>query len=119
MMIIFQSFFLTLFCYLVVLSDPLHTFMIFNLLQTLMPAMDSRFSETAKNFSLALGHAEEVSHYDLNIRNWTCDLICWSDFFHCCPSRRSLDGNAVCRKLKEDSTQFSLLFSVKEQHTER
>ncbi|XP_017270853.1 kell blood group glycoprotein [Kryptolebias marmoratus] len=41
------------------ISDPLHTFMIFNLLHTMMPAMDSRFSETAKNFSLALGHAEE------------------------------------------------------------
>ncbi|XP_037532579.1 glutamate receptor ionotropic, NMDA 2D [Nematolebias whitei] len=97
-------------------SDPLHTFMIFNLLHTLMPAMDSRFSETAKNFSLALGHAEEVSH-DLNTR--TFDLICWSDFSHCCPPRKSLDGNAVCRKPKEDSTQFSRSFSVKEQRTER
>nr|XP_015805672.2 kell blood group glycoprotein isoform X1 [Nothobranchius furzeri] len=40
-------------------SGPLHTFMIFNLLHTLMPAMDSRFSETAKNYTLALGHSVE------------------------------------------------------------
>lgn len=30
-----------------------------------MPAMDSRFSETAKNYSLALGNIEEVSQHDL------------------------------------------------------
>ncbi|XP_027868135.1 kell blood group glycoprotein isoform X2 [Xiphophorus couchianus] len=40
-------------------SGILHTFMVLNLLHTLMPAMDSRFSETAKNFSLALGNIEE------------------------------------------------------------
>ncbi|KAM6910231.1 kell blood group glycoprotein [Xenentodon cancila] len=40
-------------------SGPLHTYMVLNLLHTLMPAMDSRFSETAKNFSKALGDAEE------------------------------------------------------------
>lgn len=40
-------------------SDTLHTYMVLNLLHTLMPAMDSRFSETAKNLSLALGNIEE------------------------------------------------------------
>ncbi|KAM9723634.1 kell blood group glycoprotein [Menidia menidia] len=40
-------------------SGPLHTFMVLNLLHTLMPAMDSRFSETAKNFSIALGNSDE------------------------------------------------------------
>ncbi|CAI5663858.1 unnamed protein product [Oreochromis niloticus] len=40
-------------------SAPLHTFMVLNLLHTLMPAMDSRFFETAKNFSMALGNTEE------------------------------------------------------------
>ncbi|XP_047454430.1 kell blood group glycoprotein [Mugil cephalus] len=39
-------------------SGTLHTYMILNLLHTLMPAMDSRFSETAKNFSVALGNTE-------------------------------------------------------------
>ncbi|XP_007550166.1 kell blood group glycoprotein isoform X1 [Poecilia formosa] len=40
-------------------SGTLHTFMVLNLLHTLMPAIDSRFSETARNFSLALGNIEE------------------------------------------------------------
>ncbi|KAM4581085.1 kell blood group glycoprotein isoform 1-T1 [Odontesthes bonariensis] len=40
-------------------SGPLHTYMVLNLLHTLMPAMDSRFSETARNFSVALGNADE------------------------------------------------------------
>ncbi|KAM9310300.1 kell blood group glycoprotein [Pholidichthys leucotaenia] len=40
-------------------SGPLHTFMFFNLMHTLMPAMDSRFSETAKNFAVALGSTNE------------------------------------------------------------
>uniref|UniRef100_A0A3Q1FTL5 Kell metallo-endopeptidase (Kell blood group) n=1 Tax=Acanthochromis polyacanthus TaxID=80966 RepID=A0A3Q1FTL5_9TELE len=39
-------------------SGPLHTYMVLNLLHTLMLAMDSRFSGTAKNFSLALGDTE-------------------------------------------------------------
>ncbi|XP_037129094.1 kell blood group glycoprotein isoform X1 [Syngnathus acus] len=37
-------------------SGPLHTFMLLNLLHTLLPALDSRFSETANNFSVVLGH---------------------------------------------------------------
>ncbi|XP_041843817.1 kell blood group glycoprotein [Melanotaenia boesemani] len=40
-------------------SGSLHTYMVLNLLHTMMPAMDARFSETAKNFSLALGNAAE------------------------------------------------------------
>ncbi|XP_047216277.1 kell blood group glycoprotein isoform X2 [Girardinichthys multiradiatus] len=40
-------------------NSTLHTYMVLNLLHTLMPAMDSRFSETAKNLSLALGNTEE------------------------------------------------------------
>ncbi|XP_067367735.1 kell blood group glycoprotein isoform X2 [Channa argus] len=39
---------------------PLQTYMVLNLLHTLMPALDSRFSETAKNLSVALGTTEEV-----------------------------------------------------------
>ncbi|XP_030015132.1 kell blood group glycoprotein isoform X2 [Sphaeramia orbicularis] len=39
---------------------PLHTYMIFNLLHTLMPALDSRFSETVRNLSVALGNNEGV-----------------------------------------------------------
>ncbi|KAM9353058.1 kell blood group glycoprotein [Symphorus nematophorus] len=42
-------------------SGPLHTFMVFNLLHTLMPALDSRFSETAKNMSVTLGNTEGVA----------------------------------------------------------
>ncbi|RVE62738.1 hypothetical protein OJAV_G00161080 [Oryzias javanicus] len=40
-------------------SGPLHTYMLLNLLHTLMPAMDSRFSETTKAFSEALGYDDE------------------------------------------------------------
>uniref|UniRef100_A0A3P9HST9 Kell metallo-endopeptidase (Kell blood group) n=1 Tax=Oryzias latipes TaxID=8090 RepID=A0A3P9HST9_ORYLA len=40
-------------------SGPLHTYMLLNLLHTLMPAMDSRFSETSKAFSGALGNDDE------------------------------------------------------------
>ncbi|XP_077384171.1 kell blood group glycoprotein isoform X2 [Festucalex cinctus] len=39
-------------------SGPLHTFMVLNLLHTLLPALDSRFSETANNLSVVLGHVE-------------------------------------------------------------
>ncbi|KAK9513969.1 hypothetical protein VZT92_027462 [Zoarces viviparus] len=42
-------------------SGPVHTYMVLSLLHTLMPALDSRFSETAKNLSMALGDAEEVA----------------------------------------------------------
>ncbi|GAA6220526.1 kell blood group glycoprotein-like [Lates japonicus] len=41
-------------------SGPLQTYMILNLLHTLMPALDSRFSETANNLSVALGNTEGV-----------------------------------------------------------
>lgn len=54
--------------------------MVLNLLHTLMPALDSRFSETAQNLSIALGNTEEVSQHNelqsLNIRTeankWNC-----------------------------------------------
>ncbi|XP_026226305.1 kell blood group glycoprotein [Anabas testudineus] len=41
-------------------SGPLQTYMVLNLLHTMMPALDSRFSETAHNLSVALGNTEEV-----------------------------------------------------------
>ncbi|XP_037640229.1 kell blood group glycoprotein [Sebastes umbrosus] len=41
-------------------SGPVHTYMVLNLLHTLMPALDSRFTETEKNLSLALGDTEEA-----------------------------------------------------------
>ncbi|KAM3850396.1 LOW QUALITY PROTEIN: kell blood group glycoprotein-like [Diretmus argenteus] len=42
-------------------SGPLHTYMILNLLHTFIPALDSRFSETQGNFSVALGDADVVA----------------------------------------------------------
>nr|XP_040021652.1 kell blood group glycoprotein isoform X2 [Gasterosteus aculeatus aculeatus] len=42
-------------------SSPVHTYMVLNLLHTLIPALDSRFSETANNLSLALGEAGGVA----------------------------------------------------------
>ncbi|KAI9515385.1 hypothetical protein NQZ68_026118 [Dissostichus eleginoides] len=42
-------------------SSPVHTFMVLNLLHTLMPALDSRFSDTENNLSVALGHTEGVA----------------------------------------------------------
>ncbi|XP_011604187.2 kell blood group glycoprotein isoform X1 [Takifugu rubripes] len=42
-------------------SSPLHTYMVFHLLHTVMPAMDSRFTETAKKLSVALGTREGVA----------------------------------------------------------
>ncbi|XP_068425831.1 kell blood group glycoprotein [Clinocottus analis] len=42
-------------------SGPVHTYMVLYLLHTLMPALGSRFSETAKNLSVALGDAEEIA----------------------------------------------------------
>ncbi|XP_076010731.1 kell blood group glycoprotein [Genypterus blacodes] len=39
---------------------PLQTYMVFNLLHTLMPALDTRFSETASNLSVGLGNTDEV-----------------------------------------------------------
>ncbi|XP_061530418.1 kell blood group glycoprotein isoform X1 [Phycodurus eques] len=36
-------------------SGPLHTFMVLNLLHTLLPALDSRFSDTPNNLSADLG----------------------------------------------------------------
>ncbi|XP_010883267.2 kell blood group glycoprotein isoform X1 [Esox lucius] len=40
-------------------SGPLHTFMVFSLLHTVIPALDSRFAQTEKKFSSALGTEEE------------------------------------------------------------
>ncbi|XP_054477567.1 kell blood group glycoprotein isoform X2 [Anoplopoma fimbria] len=42
-------------------SGPVHTYMVLNLLHTLMPALDSRFSGTAKNLSMDLGDTEGVA----------------------------------------------------------
>ncbi|CAN9513712.1 unnamed protein product [Ophioblennius macclurei] len=39
-------------------SGPLHTYMVLNLLHTMMPAMDSRFSDTWRNFSVTLGNTD-------------------------------------------------------------
>ncbi|XDV39876.1 hypothetical protein PO909_009055 [Leuciscus waleckii] len=38
---------------------PLHTYMIFSLLQTLIPALDSRFFQTMRNFSIVTGDTQE------------------------------------------------------------
>ncbi|XP_056090882.1 kell blood group glycoprotein [Rhinichthys klamathensis goyatoka] len=38
---------------------PLHTYMIFSLLQTLIPALDSRFFQTMRNYSIATGDTHE------------------------------------------------------------
>ncbi|XP_064802340.1 kell blood group glycoprotein isoform X2 [Oncorhynchus masou masou] len=40
-------------------SGPLHTFMVLSLLHTVIPALDSRFTQTERNFSLALGTTVE------------------------------------------------------------
>ncbi|XP_055066561.2 kell blood group glycoprotein isoform X1 [Misgurnus anguillicaudatus] len=48
-------------------TDPLHTYMMLNLLQTLIPALDSRFMQTVRNFSIATGDTQE----DLP-RWWKC-----------------------------------------------
>uniref|UniRef100_A0A672FZK6 Kell blood group glycoprotein-like n=2 Tax=Salarias fasciatus TaxID=181472 RepID=A0A672FZK6_SALFA len=40
-------------------SGPLHTFMVLSLLHTMMPAMDSRFSDTRRNFSVILGNTDQ------------------------------------------------------------
>ncbi|XP_034074803.1 kell blood group glycoprotein isoform X2 [Gymnodraco acuticeps] len=42
-------------------TSPVHTFMVLNLLHTLMPALDSRFSDTENNLSVALGHTGGVA----------------------------------------------------------
>ncbi|XP_019724667.1 kell blood group glycoprotein [Hippocampus comes] len=46
-------------------SGPLHTFMVLNLLHTFLPALDSRFSDTANNLSVVLGQGE-VRQRDLD-----------------------------------------------------
>lgn len=43
--------------------SPLRTYMFLNLLHTLMPALDSRFSETARNLSVSLGNTNDVSQF--------------------------------------------------------
>ncbi|XP_034553123.1 kell blood group glycoprotein [Notolabrus celidotus] len=42
-------------------TSPLHTYMFFNLLHTLMPALDSRFSETVRNVSVSPGDSDGVA----------------------------------------------------------
>ncbi|XP_054637647.1 kell blood group glycoprotein isoform X2 [Dunckerocampus dactyliophorus] len=49
-------------------SGPLHTFMVLNLLHTLMPALDSRISDTANNLSETLGHTG-VRQHNLHFQN--------------------------------------------------
>lgn len=48
---------------LIPLSNPLQWYMVLHLLHTLVPALDSRFSETAKNLSVALGSTEGVGSH--------------------------------------------------------
>ncbi|KAG7217005.1 hypothetical protein INR49_001659 [Caranx melampygus] len=48
-------------------SGPLQTYMVLNLLHTLMPALDSRFSETANNLSVALGDTDGAEEMIDNI----------------------------------------------------
>lgn len=40
-------------------SGPLHTYMILSLLQTLIPALDSRFFQTMRNYSIKTGDTQE------------------------------------------------------------
>ncbi|XP_067257803.1 kell blood group glycoprotein [Chanodichthys erythropterus] len=40
-------------------TGPLHTYMIFSLLQTLLPALDSRFFQTMRNYSIVTGDTQE------------------------------------------------------------
>lgn len=90
--------------------------MVLNLLHTLMPAMDSRFAETAKNFSVALGNTEKVSLICYRRKN----SICWHSIVTFWLSiRKLLAGNTACLRPREDSTQFSHIFSVKGQDTQR
>lgn len=53
-------------------SGPLHTFMVLSLLHTVIPALDSRFTQTERNFSLALGTTEEVTDYGLHFPACSC-----------------------------------------------
>ncbi|KAJ8005168.1 hypothetical protein DPEC_G00143840 [Dallia pectoralis] len=40
-------------------NGPVHTFMVFDLLHTVIPALDSRFAQAERNFSIALGTEHE------------------------------------------------------------
>ncbi|XP_028984780.1 kell blood group glycoprotein isoform X2 [Betta splendens] len=42
-------------------SGPLQTYMVLNLLHTLIPALDARFYDTARNLSVALGNADKAA----------------------------------------------------------
>lgn len=58
------SFYEPFLSHLIARSGPLQTYMVLNLLYTLMPALDSRFSEIAQNVSVVLGDTEEVSQHN-------------------------------------------------------
>lgn len=47
-------------------TGPLNTYMIFSLLQTLIPALDSRFFQIMRNYSIATGDTQEMPHW------WRC-----------------------------------------------
>ncbi|KAM6994819.1 kell blood group glycoprotein isoform 3-T3 [Tautogolabrus adspersus] len=51
-------------------SSPLHTYMVLNLLHTMMPALDSRFYETANNLTVSLGNTDEGLFHQVAPR-WT------------------------------------------------
>ncbi|XP_034409650.1 kell blood group glycoprotein isoform X2 [Cyclopterus lumpus] len=58
-------------------SGPVHTYMVLYLLHTLMPALGSRFSETAKNLSVALGNNEGVSRHRQSLLYFEMTPVSW------------------------------------------
>ncbi|KAK6326732.1 hypothetical protein J4Q44_G00023770 [Coregonus suidteri] len=54
-------------------SGPLHTFMVLSLLHTVIPALDSRFTQTERHFSLALGTTGEITEYGLHFPACSCN----------------------------------------------
>lgn len=101
---------------LIALSHPLHSYMVLHLLHTLIPALDSRFSVTAKNLAVALGSTEEVSSHT---RTQPSDTTKYVPFLVLSLQRSPPVGNVACWKLKVDFSRCWETFSVKRQDTKR
>lgn len=100
--------------------------MIFSLLQTLIPALDSRFFQTMRNFSIVTGDTQEVGRHWIHSPQ---SLFVWSEAvqtafyisfaYTVCDFRRCHAGGDVFSRQSEDLTPYSVMQLENDMHRKR
>lgn len=99
--------------------------MIFSLLQTLIPALDSKFFQTMRNYSIATGDTQEVGRHWINSSQ---SLFVWSEVqialyisfvYAVYDFRRCHTGGDVFSRQSEDLTPYSVMRLENDMHRKR